>query len=118
MICIVLSFIGLIGMVLFDVQQRIKEIGIRKVMGASVANITKMLSTDFIRLVFIAILVALPSAWLLMHKWLQGFAYRIEIQWWMFASAGSIVVIVALITVILQAVKAAIANPVDSLRDE
>jgi ABC-type antimicrobial peptide transport system permease subunit len=118
MICIILSFIGLLGMVFFDVQQRIKEIGIRKVMGASVVSITKLLSTDFIRLVFIAILIASPITWLAMNKWLQDFAYRIEIQWWMFGVAGIMVLAVALLTVSFQAVKAAIANPVDSLRDE
>jgi len=98
--------------------QRVKEIGVRKVLGASVANITAMLSFDFLRLVLISILVATPLTWLIKHAWLQSFAYRVPIQWWVFAVAGLIAICIALITVSFQAVKAALANPVDSLRSE
>ncbi len=117
-ITILISCLGLFGLATLTSAQRIKEIGIRKVLGASVAGIVQMLSKDFVKLVFIAILVASPIAWWLMNKWLEDFVYRIEIEWWMFALAGMMAVMVALLTVSFQAVKAAVANPVDSLRDE
>jgi len=112
------SALGVFGLIVHAAEQRVKEIGIRKVLGSSVAGIVKMLSVDFVKLVFIAIIIASPIAWWVMNKWLQNFAYRIEIQWWMFALAGILAVVIALLTVSLQAVKAAVANPVDSLRDE
>lgn len=112
------SALGVFGLIVHAAEQRVKEIGIRKVLGASVTGLVKMLSGDFVKLVFIAILIASPIAWWMMNKWLQDFAYRIDIEWWMFALAGMMAVVIALVTVSFQAVKAAVANPVDSLRDE
>jgi putative ABC transport system permease protein len=103
---------------MYATQQRTKEIGIRKVLGASVTGVTALLSKDFLQLVFLAILIAFPIAWLLMNKWLEDFAYRITISWWMFVVAGIVTVLIALITVSFQAIKAAIRNPVRSLRTE
>jgi putative ABC transport system permease protein len=100
------------------VESRVKEIGVRKVLGASVQSIVSLLSKDFLVLVFIAFLIASPLAWWAMHKWLQDFAYRIDIAWWVFLIAGSISFMIALLTVCFQAIKAAIANPVESLRTE
>jgi putative ABC transport system permease protein len=117
-LAIIISCLGLFGLSAYTASQRIKEIGIRKVLGASVMNITTMLSKDFLRLVAIAILIATPIAWFIMHKWLQGFAYRIDISWWIFAVAGIIALLIALLTVSFQAIKAAITNPVKSLRSE
>lgn len=117
-IAILIACLGLFGLAAFSAEQRTKEIGIRKVLGASVANVTTLLSKDFIRLVLVAIVIASPVAWYGMNKWLQGFAYRIEISWWMFLAAGLLAVFIALITVSFQAIKAAIANPVKSLRTE
>ncbi|WP_176146239.1 ABC transporter permease [Parapedobacter luteus] len=113
-----ISCLGLFGMMAFVVHQRRKEIGIRKVLGASVSGIVSMLSGDFVKLVLVAVIVASPIAWWAMNKWLEDFAYRIEIQWWMFAVAGIVAVAIALLTVSWQALRAAQANPVDSLRDE
>lgn len=97
---------------------RRKEIGVRKVIGASVGGIVQMLSNDFIKLIVVAIIVASPVAWWAMNNWLDDFAFRISIQWWMFALAGGMAVLIAFLTVSFQAMKAAMANPVDSLRDE
>jgi putative ABC transport system permease protein len=99
-------------------EQRTKEIGVRKVLGASVPNIVSMLSKDFLRLVLISFVLAVPVAWWGMNKWLQDFAYRISIGWWIFIVAGIIAMLIALFTVSFQAIKAAIANPVKSLRTE
>jgi len=107
-----------LGLVTFAAEQRVKEIGIRKVLGASVQHIVALLSTDFLKMVFIACLVAFPIAWWAMEKWLQDFAYRISISWWIFLSAGILALIIALTTLSVQAVKAAMANPVKSLRSE
>ncbi len=117
-IMLILSALGVLGLIIHSTEQKTKEIGIRKVMGASVTQITVMLSRSFIGLVIIAILVASPTAWWAMNKWLQDFAYRTEIKWWMFVLAGGIAILVALITVSFQTIKAAIANPVESLRTE
>jgi len=117
-ITIVLAAMGLFGLAAFTIEQRTKEIGIRKVLGASMSSINSLLSKDFLKLVLLSILVASPVAWWFMHNWLQGFAYRIHIQWWMFAGAGLLAVIVAIVTVSYHAIKAAIANPVNSLRSE
>ena len=100
------------------VANRTREIGIRKVLGASVAGITGLLAKDFLKLVIVSVVVASPVAYWLMQKWLADFAYRIDIQWWMFAAAGVAAVGIALLTVGFQAVKAALANPVKSLRSE
>jgi putative ABC transport system permease protein len=99
-------------------EQRNKEIGIRKVLGASVSGITAMLSKDFVKLVIISIIVASPIAYWAMTKWLQDFAYRISISWWMIAVAGLTAIVIALITISFQSIRAAIANPVKSLRTE
>jgi len=117
-ITIFISCMGLFGLAMFSAERRTKEIGIRKVLGASVASITAMLSKDFLILVLIALLVASPIAWYCMNQWLQGFAYRVSISWWIFALAGSAAILIALITVSFQAIKAALANPVKSLRSE
>lgn len=117
-LAILISCLGLFGLAMFTAQQRVKEIGVRKVLGASVAGITFMLSMDFLKLVFISILIASPIAWWVMDKWLADFAYRTPITWWIFLLAGILALLIALITVSFQAVKAAIANPVRSLRTE
>ena len=117
-LAILISCLGLFGLAMFTAQQRIKEIGVRKVLGASVTSIVSMLSKDFLKLVFISILIASPVAWWAMNKWLQDFAYKINIGWWVFALAGAVALLIALITVSFQAIKAAIANPVKSLRTE
>jgi putative ABC transport system permease protein len=109
---------GLFGLATFSARQRIKEIGIRKVLGASVADITALLSKDFIGLVIIALVIASPVAWYVMHKWLEDFAYRTPINWWIFFIAGCIAVVIALATISFQAIKSAVANPVKSLRNE
>jgi len=115
---IIISCLGLFGLAAFSAEQRRKEIGVRKVLGASVFNLTTLLSGDFLKLVAIAIVIATPVAWWAMSQWLQAFAYRIDISWWMFAIAGLVAVLIALVTVSFQSVKAAIANPVKSLRSE
>ena len=115
---ILISCMGLFGLAAYTTEQRTKEIGIRKVLGASVASITSMLSKDFVRLVLIAIIIASPIAWFGSKKWLQDFAYRIDINVWVFVTAGILAIMIALVTVSLQAIKAAIANPVKSLRTE
>ena len=118
MLTIFIACLGLFGLATYAAEQRIKEIGIRKVLGASVAGIVTLLSKDFLRLVLIAALVAFPVAWWVMNNWLQDFAYHINISWWIFVIAGSLAVLIALITISFQAIKAAIRNPVKSLRTE
>ena len=113
-----IACMGIFGLVALFARRRVKEVGIRKVLGASVFSITSLLSKDFIRLVIIAIVLASPVAWWLMNNWLQNFAYRIDMHWWMFALAGLIATVIALITVSLQSIKAATASPVKSLRTE
>lgn len=117
-ISILISCLGLFGLAAFAAQQRIKEIGVRKVLGASVASIVALLSGDFVKLIIISFLIATPLTWYLMNQWLQDFAYKIDIQWWMFAGAGALAITIALITVSSQAIKAAFANPVKSLKSE
>jgi putative ABC transport system permease protein len=118
LIAIVIACLGLFGLATFSAEQRTKEIGIRKVLGASVVGITTLLSKDFLKLVFISNGIAFPLAWWAMNQWLTEFAYRIEIQWWTFAIAGSLAVVVALLTISFQSVKAALMNPVKSLKSE
>lgn len=113
-----LAALGVLGLIVQATSQRKKEIGIRKVLGASVTSIVRLFSIDFVKLIFIAVLIASPVAWWLMNKWLQDFAYRINISWGIFAIAGFGALIIALLTVSLQAIRAAIANPVKSLRTE
>ncbi len=118
LLAITISCLGLLGLATFMISRRTKEIGIRKVLGASVANITALLSRDFVKLVLLANVIAWPVAWWAMDKWLQNFAYRVEISWWVFLLAGGLALLVALVTVSIQAVRAAIRNPVESLRYE
>jgi ABC-type antimicrobial peptide transport system permease subunit len=115
---ILISCLGLFGLATFATQRRIKEIGVRKVLGAGEAGIVALLSKDFIQLVLVSLIIAFPIAWWAMNKWLQGFAYRININWWVFAIAGITAILIAFITVSFQAIKAAMANPVKSLRTE
>ena len=117
-LAIFIACIGLLGLAAYATQQRTREIGIRKVLGASATSIVSMLSLDFLKLVLIAALIAFPVAWWAMHTWLQDFAYRVSIGWWVFAIAGISAVIIALATISYQAIKAAFANPVKSLRTE
>ncbi len=117
-ITMILATMGLFGLAAFTIEQRTKEIGIRKVLGASLASINALLSKDFLRLVILAITIASPIAWWAMNNWLQNFAYRITISWWVFAAAGSIAILTAIATVSYHAIKAALANPVNSLRSE
>ncbi len=117
-IAIFISCLGLLGLAAYTAQVRTREIGVRKVLGASVSNITTMLSADFLKLVIFAIVIASPLAWYAMNKWLQDFAYHINIQWWVFAVAGLLAVLIAFATISYQAVKAALMNPVKSLRSE
>ena len=117
-IAIFISCMGLFGLSMFMAEQRTKEIGIRKVVGASVARIIVLLSKDFLLLVIIAFVIAAPFAWWAMNKWLQGFAYKTDIGWMVFVLSGFAAVTIALATISFQAIKAAIANPVKSLRTE
>ena len=115
---LIVACLGLFGLVSLGVAQRTKEIGIRKVLGATMASVTALLSKDFVQLVLLANLIAWPVAWFAMNKWLQNFAYRVEIGWWVFALAGGLALLIALLTVSTQAIRAALANPVESLRYE
>ncbi len=117
-LAVFIACLGLLGLVTFMAEQRVKEIGIRKVLGASVAAITMLLARDFVKLVLVAFVIASPMAYYFMNRWLADFAYRIDIQWWMFAVAGLAAVAIAFLTVGFQSVKAALANPVKSLRTE
>jgi putative ABC transport system permease protein len=118
LLAIIISCLGLFGLAMFTAQQRIKEIGVRKVLGASVTGIISMLSRDFLKLVLLSILIATPIAWWAMNEWLSDFTYRMTLHWWTFLLAGAIAIVVAFITVSFQAIKAAVANPVKSLRTE
>ncbi|WP_234736847.1 ABC transporter permease [Tellurirhabdus bombi] len=117
-ISILISCLGLFGLAAFAAQQRTKEIGVRKVLGASIANIVLLLSKDFLKLVLIAIVIASPLAWYAMNNWLQAFAYRTEIPWWIFVLTASLAVLIAFVTVSFQSIKAAMMNPVKSLKTE
>ncbi len=117
-LAIFIACLGLFGLATFSAEQRTKEIGVRKVLGASVSSIVALLSKDFLTLVLIAIVIATPLAWFAMNRWLQEFAYKINIEWWVFALAGLLAVVIASLTVSFQSVKAALMNPVKSLRSE
>ncbi len=117
-LAILIACLGLFGLAMFTAEQRQKEIGVRKVLGASVVSVVTLLSKDFLKLVLVAIVIASPLAWYAMNQWLQGFAYKIDIEWWMFAIAGLLAVGIALLTVSFQSIKAALMNPVKSLRSE
>ncbi|GAB4051134.1 ABC transporter permease [Spirosoma litoris] len=115
---IFIACLGLFGLAAFTAEQRTKEIGVRKVLGASVASIVGLLSADFVKLVLIAIVIASPLAWYAMQQWLQGFAYKIDLSWWIFVLAGIVALGIALLTISFQSIKAALMNPVKSLRSE
>jgi ABC-type antimicrobial peptide transport system permease subunit len=117
-ISIVINVLGLVGLLSFMVEQRTKEIGVRKVLGASIANISYLLSRDFLRLIVIAFLVAAPVAWYLMNQWLKGFAYQTAISWWIFATTVAGAIFITGVAVGFQTIRAALANPVKSLRSE
>jgi putative ABC transport system permease protein len=117
-IAIFIACLGLLGLSAFTITQRMKEIGVRKVLGASVPQIVKELSKDFVRLVLVAAIIAFPIAWYAMNQWLRDFASRINISWWVFVSAGAVALVIAFATISFQAIKAALRNPVKSLRSE
>ena len=117
-IAIFLSCLGLYGLASFMAVQRIKEVGIRKVLGATAGNIVYLFSKEFVILIAIAFVIATPIAWYYMHQWLQDYAYRINISWWLFAAGGLVAIIIALATISFQVIKVAIANRVKSLRTE
>jgi len=117
-LAILISCLGLFGLAAYTAERRTKEIGIRKVLGASVAGITSLLSKDFLQLVALSCIIAFPVAWWMMRNWLQTYEYRISISWWIFIGAGVLALLIALITISFQSIKAAIANPVKSLRTE
>jgi putative ABC transport system permease protein len=117
-LAIFISCLGLLGLASYSTFQRTREIGIRKVMGASVSGIVHLLSKEFVLLLLISFVIASPISWIIMHRWLDDFSYRIDISWWMFAVAGTIAFAIAMLTVSFEAVKAAVANPVNSLRTE
>ena len=117
-VAIFLSCLGLFGLAFFTVTLRTKEIGIRKILGASITSIVNMLSKDFVKLILISLVIAIPVSWYFMNQWLQGFAYNVGIQWWVFVLAGFLVLLIALATMSIQSLKAALANPVEALRNE
>jgi ABC-type antimicrobial peptide transport system permease subunit len=108
----------LLGLVIYTTNVRTKEIGIRKIFGASVTNIVTILSKDFVRLVILAFVIATPIAWWAANKWMENFAYRTSMSWWVFAISGALMILISLITLSVQIIKAAMANPVKSLRTE
>ena len=117
-IAILLACLGLFALSAFELVKRAKEIGIRKVLGATMADLVKLLTMDFVKLIVVACLIAFPVAWYVSSKWLEDFTYRINIQWWMFIIAGLVAIVIALLTISMQAIKAALSNPVKSLRSE
>ncbi|MDB5146131.1 MAG: transporter permease, partial [Mucilaginibacter sp.] len=117
-LAIFISCLGLLGLASYSTLQRTREIGIRKVLGALVPGIVNLLSLDFLKLILISRIIAMPVGWYFMNQWLKDFAYRIDIQWWVFVLAGILAIIVAVATISFQAIKAALSNPVKSLRSE
>src|SRR5262249_41183385 len=117
-LAILISCLGLFGLAAFTATQRTKEIGIRKVIGASVPDIVVLLSKNFLKLLAIAILISFPLAWYGMNQWLQNFVYRIDMSWWMFAVAGVLTFVIALLTISYQSIQSAMSNPIKSLRTE
>jgi ABC-type antimicrobial peptide transport system permease subunit len=117
-LCIFISCLGLLGLVIFTTQSRTKEIGVRKVMGASIGQIVALLSKDFVILVLVAFAIAAPAAWWFMHDWLQDFAYRTPLSWWLFAVCGLGMLMLALAILSIRTIRAAMDNPVHSLRTE
>ena len=117
-LCIFISCLGLLGLVMYITNTRTKEIGVRKVLGASVMQIVSLLSKDFIALVLVAFLIALPVAWWAMNNWLQDFVYRTSLSWWVFAVTGAGMILIAMLILSIRTIKSAIENPVKSLRTE
>jgi len=117
-LCIFISCLGLLGLVIYTTNTRTKEIGVRKVLGASVVQIVSLLSKDLLSLVFIAFIIATPLAWMAMNNWLQDFAYRTNISWWVFAACGVSMLMIALVLLSIRTIRAALTNPVKSLRTE
>jgi putative ABC transport system permease protein len=117
-LAIVVSCLGLFGLATYTAEKRTKEIGVRKVLGASVASIILLFSKEFLKLVLISFVMAAPIAWYTMHRWLQDFAYSIDIEWWIFLITSLLVVIITIVTISFQAIKAALISPVKSLRSE
>src|SRR5699024_8474494 len=117
-LAIFIACLGLFGLAAFSAEQRKKEIGVRKVLGASVAQITKLLSTQFSKLIVLALLISIPLGWWIFSEWLNGFAYRISMDWKVFVFAAFLVLLIAALPIGFQSIKAARSNPVDSLRDE
>jgi len=117
-LAILIASLGLFGLVTYAAEQRIKEIGIRKVLGATIPDIVGLLSKDFVKLIIISLCIASPVAWWMMNRWLQDFAYRVTISWWIFAISAMLAILIALLTISFQTIKAAIANPVKNLRTE
>ena len=115
---LVIACLGLYGLTAYSASQKVKEIGVRKVLGATVNNLAIMLSRDFLKLILVAFIIAVPIAWYMMNNWLTDFAYRTDISWWMFGAAGLLVLMIAIVTVSFQVIKAAVANPIQSLRTE
>ncbi|MCK6563072.1 ABC transporter permease, partial [bacterium] len=118
LLAVFIACIGLLGLAAYMTRQRTKEIGIRKVLGASVMGITGLLAKDFLLLVILSLVIATPVAWYFMDRWLSDFAYRIHLEWWMFGAAGATAVAIAFLTVSFQSITAALANPVKALRSE
>jgi len=118
LLALIISCMGLLSLTIFTTKRRIKEIGIRKVNGANVSEILLMLNMDFVKWVIIAFVIATPIAWFVMHKWLESFAYKTELSWWIFALAGLLALVIALLTVSWQSWRAATRNPVEALRNE
>jgi putative ABC transport system permease protein len=118
LLTIIIASLGMFGLIALFARLRVKEIGIRKVLGASITGLITLLSKDFMILVVMAIVIATPVAWYIMRRWLQDFAYRTDISWWMFLAGGSVAMLIAFLTVGIQAARAAAANPVNSLRTE
>jgi ABC-type antimicrobial peptide transport system permease subunit len=117
-IAILISCLGLFGLAAFTAERRLKEIGIRKILGATDFGIVRLLSADFTRMVLIAIVIALPVSYFIARKWLEGFAYRIDLQWWFFIAAGAAAMLIAWLTIGLQTIKAASINPAETLKNE
>ena len=117
-LAIFIACLGLLALAAFTAERRTKEISIRRVLGASVTNLVSLLSSEFLKLVLIALVIAVPIAWYAMKSWLQNFAYRADLSWWLFAIAGLLAVLIALLTVSFQSIKAALSNPMDALRNE
>jgi len=117
-LAILIACFGLLGLSAYNVLQRTKEIGIRKVLGATVNSILFLLSRDFMKLIIISLLLSIPVGWFIMSKWLEDYAFRIQIGWWVFAVAGAIALLIAVVTIVIQTLKAASANPVNSLKTE